>query len=357
MGEKKIFVNELAEGQELSSPFLVLSLSRALSSRGGLYLNVELADKSGRLPAKVWDEAELLTPYLAEGSVVWLRGSVSSYRGSLQLVIRQARPLEAEEIKWADFLKSSPRPLEEMEAELTQTLEAIADADFRRLAKAALSHPETADKFRLFPAAKSLHHAHLHGLMEHSLSVARLARHTAASYPRLNGSLLLAGALLHDLGKIWEFSPPPLSDYSTLGRLKGHLVLGSEFLGRLAETLPQFPPEKLLLLQHLIVSHHGEPEFGAPVRPQLLEAVALHHLDNIDAKIEAIGSFLDAGTNAEGWSEYHRLFGSHFRRTPIFQAPEAGEEPEPEKPLPAEPDDEPEAEGQDQEPGLSGRLF
>ena len=187
--------------------------------------------------------------------------------------------------------------------------------------------------FRL-PAAKSLHHAHLHGLLEHSLSVGRLAARAAEHYPRLNAGLLTAGALLHDLGKVWELSPPPRVDYSTLGRLKGHVVMGAEFIRKLAGELGDFPAAKLDLLEHLILSHHGEPEFGAPVRPQLLEAITLHHLDNLDAKLEAVGAFLDDGVDPAGWSPYHRLFGGHFRRTPDL-APGPAEEPEPEKPLPA----------------------
>ena len=358
---KTTFIKDLQTGAEGEAPFLVAGLNMGRTNRGGIYLNVELADKSGSMAAKVWDAAEALAPRLAEGSVALVRGYVDSYRGAPQFIIREARPLSAEEIHWPDYLKAAPRPAGEMKAALWILLESIDDEDYRSLTSAVLRSPDVEDKFYDMPAAKSLHHAYLHGLLEHSLSVGRLAAQAAAHYPRLNQGLLVAGGILHDLGKIWEFTPPPKVDYSTLGRLKGHLVMGAEFLGRAAEKLPGFPPEKLELLQHLLLSHHGEPEFGAPVRPQLLEAIVLHHLDNIDAKMEAVGSFLDSGTDEEGWSSYHRLFGSHYRLTPQFPAPPP-EGPEPEKPIVENGEEAPAAEGgpQDDQPGGpedEGRLF
>lgn len=355
-------MKDLEAGREVEAPFLIFSQGRGRTNRGAVYLNIELGDRSGRLPAKVWDGAEALSAVLAEGLVALIKGYVDSYRGSLQFVIRQAWPLEDEEIDWADYLKASSRPEAEMRADLWALVSSVPDADYRRFLSAALAHPEVADKFFRMPAAKSMHHAYLHGLLEHSLSVGRLAGQAASHYPRLNPSLLIAGAVLHDLGKIWEFQQPPKADYTTIGRLKGHLVMGCEFLGRLASETPGFPLKKLELLQHLILSHHGEPEFGAPVRPQILEAVVLHHLDNIDAKMEAIDSFLNNESDAEGWSAYHRLFGSFFLRTPEFE-PTDEEEPEPEKPIEAQengtggPAGEDEAAEDNEDPLSEGRLF
>ncbi len=358
---KDVFIKDLEIGRESEAPFLVSGLSRGRTNRGGVYLNLELCDRTGRMAAKVWDDAEALAGRLAEGQVALVRGYVDSYRGAAQFIIREARPLAPERVHWPDYLRAAFRSAAEMKIELWDLVESLPDADFRRLTTAVLAAPEVAEKFCTLPAAKSLHHAYLHGLLEHSLSVGRLAARVAAHYPRLNASLLTAGAVLHDLGKILEFSPPPRVDYTTLGRLKGHLVMGSEMVGRAADALPGFPAEKLELLQHLLLSHHGEPEFGAPVRPQLLEALVLHHLDNIDAKLEAIGSFLDNETDAEGWSGYHRLFNSYFRRTPEFPV-EPAEPPEPEKPVAPGPEDDPAAEAEpaaetDDAAPDDGRLF
>jgi len=360
MGDgKTFFISDIQAGQEAEGSFLVLSLSSGRTNRGGTYLNVELGDRTGRIQAKVWDGAETLAPRLAEGTAVLVRGYVDTYRGSPQFIIREAHPLEPDDIYWPDYLKTSARPAAEMKVELWSLVDGIPDADFRRLVTAALLSPEVGDKFYHMPAAKMLHHAYLHGLLEHSLSVGRLAALTAGHYPKLNASLLVSGAILHDLGKVWEFSPPPKVDYSTIGRLKGHLVLGSEFLAGIAAGLPGFPAEKLELLQHLILSHHGEPEFGAPVRPQLLEALVLHHLDNIDAKIEAIDSFIESDSDRDGWSGYHRLFGGYFRRTPELASGQA-DDPEPEKPIEAGDD---EAVPATEDPAISedsqdeGRLF
>ena len=355
---KTIFISDLQVGQETEGSFLVLSQSTGRTNRGGTYLNVELGDRTGRIQAKVWDGAEALAPRLAEGTVARVRGYVDAYRGSPQFIIREAHGLSSEEVHWPDYLKTSARPLAEMKVELWSLVEGIPDPDFRRLVSAALLSPEVGDRFYDMPAAKMMHHAYVHGLLEHSLSVGRMAVLAAGHYPKLNASLLAAGAVLHDLGKVWEFTPPPKVDYSTIGRLKGHLVMGSEFLGRVAVGLPGFPPEKLELLQHLILSHHGEPEFGAPVRPQLLEALVLHHLDNIDAKLEAVDSFIEAESDQEGWSGYHRLFGGYFRRTPEL-TPGRPDEAEPEKPL--EPGDDGSAASEEaaetEEPQDEGRLF
>jgi len=319
MTRAKKFLKDLGVGWEGEAGALVLSRTLARSNRGGAYLNLDLGDRSGRLAAKVWDNAEDLAEIMAEGSVVWFGGRLESYRGAPQLVIRKARRLEADELDWRDYLKAAARPEAEMKADLLRLAANIEDADFRRLTEAALAAPEVADKFFLMPAAKHLHHAHLHGLLEHSLSVGRLAALAAAHYGgRLNAGLLVAGGILHDLGKVWEFSPPPRVDYTTLGRLQGHAVLGARFLRTLAGTLDGFPGEKTDLLEHLILSHHGEPEFGAAVRPQLLESLVLHHLDNLDAKVEAVDAFLNEGTDGEGWSPYHRTLEGSFRRTPAL---------------------------------------
>jgi 3'-5' exoribonuclease len=313
------FLKDLAPGWEGQADGLVLSRTLARTTRGGAYLNLELGDRTRRLAAKVWDNAEDLAEILAEGAVVRIRGRLESYRGAPQLVIREARPLAASEVDWRDYLKAAARPEAEMKEDIFRLAAAIEDADFRRLTEAALTAPEVAAGFFYLPAAKSLHHAHLHGLLEHSLSVGRLAALAAGHYGgRLNAGLLVAGALLHDLGKVWEFSPPPRVDYTTRGRLQGHSVLGAWFLRTVSGSLPGFPEEKMDLLEHLLLSHHGEPEFGAPVRPRLLEALVLHHLDNLDAKVEAVEAFLDEGTDGEGWSAYHRLLGGHFLRTPAL---------------------------------------
>jgi 3'-5' exoribonuclease len=348
----KVLLKDLAPGWEGEASGLVRSPTLARNNRGGAYMSLELGDRSGRLAAKVWDRVEDLAEILAEGAVVHIRGHLESYRGTPQLVIRGARPLAAEEVDWRDYLKTAARPEAEMRDDLFGLVADIADPDYRRLAEAALAAPEVADKFFILPAAKHLHHAHLHGLLEHSLSVGRLAALAAAHYGgRLNPGLLVAGALLHDLGKVWEFSPPPRSDYTTRGRLQGHTVLGAWFLRSLAATLDGFPGEKTDLLEHLLLSHHGEPEFGAVVRPQLLEALVLHHLDNLDAKVEAVDAFLGEGTDGEGWSAYHRTLGGCFRRTPA-----GSPGPEEKRPSPAGRGAAPKASPPDDD-DRGGRLF
>lgn len=321
----KLYIADMAPEEEVEAVFLVRKCSRFLSKKDDPYLKLDLGDRSGHVDAMVWNNVDKLAPLLAEGQIARVFGYTKIYNGSLQITVHDAAA--PGDFDLGDIFPAAPRPMEEMKAELLALVETIADPDFRDLTAAALAHPDVADKFWLLPAAKSFHQAYLHGLLEHTLAVARLAQAVAANYPQLNDSLLLAGAVLHDLGKIWEFHVPPRFGYTTLGRLKGHLVMGAEFIERLGRETPDFPPEKLDALVHLILSHHGQPEFGAPVRPQLLEAMALHHVDNIDAKIAAIDATLADGCDEEGWSGYHRLLESCFRRTPDFPPPSPKTEP------------------------------
>ena len=334
--KEKIFVKDIGLGHDVDADFLLLSQSRGQTSRGSLYLNLDLADKTGHIPAKVWDATEEMAKKFIDGKVLKIRGSVDSYRGNLQLVVREAKLVEEEGVNWADFLKTAPRPLEVMKGELWALVDTVTDYDFKRLLERILRHEEVMEKFYTMPAAKSFHHAYLSGLLEHSLSVARLAQNIGEHYgPLLNKDLLLTGAILHDLGKIWEFTMPPKVDYSTMGRLLGHLVMGADFIKKMANELTGFPPDKLMLLEHLILSHHGEYALGAVRTPQILEALILHSLDNMDAKLNAVASFIDGGNlDTEGWTSYHRLLESYFLRTPDLPVAPAASELEPEKPWP-----------------------
>jgi 3'-5' exoribonuclease len=321
--EKTVFVNNLVQGQETTLELLVLKQTQAQTVKGSLYLSLELGDRTGRIQAKVWDEAYQLSPILAEGQVVLVQGLVEQYKGILQLNVKSARLLSPGDFQWPDFLKSAPRPTSEMKKELLKLVDSIPDTHFRVLVRQTLSHIRTKD-FWTIPAAKNFHHAYIGGLLEHTLSVTNLAIMVSKHYgSALNKSLLMSGAILHDVGKCWEFSTGPATDYTTEGRLLGHLSMGAAFLSEIAETIHGFPALKLQLLQHLILSHHGTASMGSPQTPKLIEALLLHHLDNLDAKLNAAFSFIetDAGKTVDGlhWTSFHRLFETFFMRTPSFE--------------------------------------
>ncbi|MDR1577836.1 MAG: HD domain-containing protein [Deltaproteobacteria bacterium] len=318
--EKRSYIENLVDGQKFCLALLVNSCRQQISKRGGSYLSLELSDRTGTISAKVWDEVERFQSLLVEGSVVEVSGQVSSYQGRLQLTIRRAIPLDWSRVDPMDFVLAARRDQRGMTKDLLAIMDSLRDPDYRRLVKAVLEHPKTRD-FWTIPAAKSFHHSYQRGLLEHSLSVAQLAVQVSAHYaPFLDADLLVAGAILHDVGKCWEFTTGLATDYTTAGRFLGHLHMGAMFLGEVARELGDFPEDKLLLAQHLLVSHHGEPNFGSPQTPKLLEAVALHQIDDLDGKLNGIGAFirqqLERRQPEQGrWTNYHHLLKEHYYAT------------------------------------------
>jgi 3'-5' exoribonuclease len=189
-------------------------------------------------------------------------------------------------------------------------IDAISSEPIKKLLTAFFYDEKTADLFRRAPAAKGFHHIYLGGLLEHTLSVVRLLDHAAKHYPQLNRDLLIAGGILHDIGKIYEFSYDGLIAYSDEGRMIGHLVMGVEMIDKKIEAIPDFPVQLALELRHIILSHHGEFEFGSPKRPKTLEALVIHFMDDLDAKVNAFESFVaaDAANADSDWTTYNRFF-------------------------------------------------
>jgi 3'-5' exoribonuclease len=320
---KESLVKDLRDGQNVSLPLLVTKLDRLTTSAGAAYLSLELSDKSGAVSAKVWNLGQGIADQLALGRVSLIGGQVDSYRSARQIKVKEARLLDPSEVDWGRYQKSARRPIEEMKEELLALVRAIGDAHYRTLTLAALSHHRTKD-FWTMTAAKSFHHAYRGGLLEHTLSVARLASCLGSHYgPILNADLLVSGAVLHDIGKCWEFTGSLAADYTTPGRLLGHISMGAGFVSDLAREIGAFPEEKLLLLQHMILSHHGEGSMGSPQTPKILEAVALHHLDNLDGKLNGILAFMEkekAGwsnpAEAMVWTGFNRLLSDFYMITP-----------------------------------------
>jgi 3'-5' exoribonuclease len=319
--EKSLFVVDLVVGRTYEIQLMVISQKRLTAKNGKPYLNLVFGDRTGRIPAKVWDAVDQLEPLLAVGQVASIRGEVSLYDGAPQLTVRSVGPLNQSSIILDDFAPAAKRDLEELTQEFTSLVDQIKDPDYRRLVVAVFKSPKVGDFWRS-PAAKSFHHSYVRGLLEHTVTVGHLAAFVAKLYaPCLCGDLLLAGALLHDVGKCWEFSQGLATDYTTAGRFLGHLQMGAMFLGEVAADLGDFPEDKLLLLRHLLVSHHGEPAFGSPQKPKILEAIALHQLDDLDGKLNGVGDFIreDLSKRQLGpgnWTAYHKLLGDYFYALP-----------------------------------------
>lgn len=311
---KKVFIDQLKAGDSVDDIFVLAEKSMARKRNGDNYLNLTLADRTGQIKAVVWDRVETIAGSAQSGDFVRLVGSVTQYRGMLQLVVKELQPCDAQSVNAADFLPATKRDVEQMFARLTELTDAMSDADLKQLFALLWADGELVQQFKKAPAAKMMHHAYIGGLLEHTLSMTLLADLLAGHYEGVNRDLLIAGTILHDLGKIREFEYATRIDYTDEGRLVSHIVIAVEMLQHKLDQLENFPPEKAALLKHMIISHHGAREFGSPEPPKTIEAVLLHFIDEIDAKVNGIRQFMAAEDPAASWTSYHRLLERHFYR-------------------------------------------
>ena len=280
-------IARMARGIDIEGFYLLKSAFPKVTVSGKPFLTAVLADESGTIEAKVWDYSGPIGERDA-GKVIKVRGSVSDYRGALQVTVDKLRlAAEDDHVDVSRLVRVAPIDRAGAYADITRLISTLEDADYRAVCEEMLRRHE--DAFRTIPAAKSVHHSFLSGLLMHTYNMLRLADFLAAQYAdTVNRSLLLAGTLLHDFGKEREFTFSDLglvTDYSTKGQLLGHLVMGAQETAEVAEMLG-IPEEKSVLLQHLLLSHHGEPEFGAAMLPQCAEAELLSLIDQIDSRME-----------------------------------------------------------------------
>lgn len=285
MSEAKIALAELKEGQSIDSPLMIVQKEIRQSKHGMPYLHLILRDASGTITAFMWDNFQELAPGLHVGEVMNVRGRVQKYRNSLQIIVHKLESLPPDAHVSQDFMPASDVSVDQMFTELMEMVDTVNDPHVKALIRMILSDVSIEQAFKQAPAAKVLHHSYIGGLLEHSLSLARLADLVCRHYARLDRDLLLSGTILHDVGKIEELSNEAWLDYSRKGRLIGHITLGVLIVEKYAREIEGFPEEKKEKLQHMILSHHGEYEFGSPRRPKLREALVLHFLDNMDSHL------------------------------------------------------------------------
>ncbi len=303
-------IKDIQDGQAVRGIFLVRQMSRAETRAGKPYLSLTLMDRTGELAGRVWDNADALAAHCPAGAFVQVTAQAQAYKDILQLKINNLQKVEATEVDPAEFLPATPADIPALKKELRKFIKSIENAHLQSLLQALFKNGDFFDKFCRAPAAKNMHHAYLGGLLEHTMAVARLADQTCGLYPELDRSLLLSGALLHDIGKVEEFSFEVFPfDYSDQGRLVGHFVIGVEMIHDVLKTLQGFPPDLADRLKHLILSHHGRHEFGSPVLPMTSEAFVLNLLDDLDAKMNFLNRLNEqAGKAGYQWSEYQRMF-------------------------------------------------
>ncbi len=305
---KTIQIKEITDGQSIQDLFLVREMSRGETKAGKPYLSLVLMDASGEISGRVWENAEQLMGECPTGAVVSVIGQAQAYKGILQLRIDHLSRIAESEVDLAQFVPSVQGNVGLMAKELLKLAGSVENPFLKELLLALFGERRLMQSFKKAPAAKAMHHAYVGGLLEHTLGVARLADSISSLYPSLDRSLLMAGALLHDIGKLKEFSFDSFPfEYSDRGRLVGHMVLGIEMIQEKINGISGFPEDLGDRLKHLILSHHGRYEFGSPSLPMMQEAFALNFLDDLDAKINYLDR-LSGQVKGEGyqWTEFQR---------------------------------------------------
>lgn len=313
---KKLFVDQIKDRDEVETVFLLRSLNLAVAKNGKPYLILKLIDRTGEVEGRVWDNADALAQTCAKDDFVFLRGRASVYMGKLQVVVKEMKVLDDESVVLADFLPVSRFGRAELEARLRQKIARITSGHFRTLMQSFLERPGFLDAYCTAPAAKSIHHVYLGGLLEHSLAVADLAEDVCQRYDDINKDLLIVGALLHDIGKTRELQYRRSFEYTDVGKLLGHIMLGVQMVDEQVASIADFPESDAIHLQHLMLSHHGQYEFGSPKRPKTLEAVILSYVDDLDSKINGVRThFAKESHNESSWTGYHRLYDQYFYKS------------------------------------------
>ncbi|MCL2761341.1 MAG: HD domain-containing protein [Desulfuromonadales bacterium] len=310
---EKISINNIKDRDHINGVFLVKEKITAMAKNGKPYLTIRLMDKTGEVDAKVWDDADYVSTLFNKNDFLDIEAKASVYLGKMQLIISDLKRVDESEVVLSDFLPETSGNIGEMKQELKILLESIENVWLKRLLDSFFSDKEFMERYSTAPAAKGMHHVYLGGLLEHSLSVARLVDAIVPLYAGLDRDLIVTGALLHDLGKIKEMTYTRSFDYTDEGKLIGHITIGLEMISRKIADIQDFPPELSMLLRHMIISHHGQYEYGSPKRPKTVEATILSYLDDLDSKINGIRSHIKKGGDMQGhWTPYHRLYDRYF---------------------------------------------
>jgi 3'-5' exoribonuclease len=309
----KTYINEIKDNDQVDSLFLVKEKSSGITKTGNAYLKLKLVDHSGEIEGRIWTSVETFADSFEKDDFVHIMGKAVSFQEHLQLNITQIERIGEEEILFSDFFPMAEKDIDEMFHSLIEISQQIKNPHLSQLLQLFWEDESFIKRFKMAPASKWLHHNYLGGLLEHTFSLVQLVLKNVSHYIGLNLDLLLTASILHDLGKVDELSYHRSFDYSDEGRLLGHIILGLERVEDKIRQLPDFPKDLSTLLKHLLLSHHGQYIWGSPKRPMTLEAVMLHYLDDMDAKMNGIQQFIKKQVpDGSRWSAYHRVFEQYF---------------------------------------------
>jgi 3'-5' exoribonuclease len=324
---KTLFIKDLSADQSITGFFLVHEKEIRNTNTGKPYLRMELGDRSGKVEARMWDQFEVLAKDVSRDDFVKVQARVEIYRGKPQLALLQFRQAKPEEIELGDFLPHTPQDVTAMYQQLFTTAERMRNPWLKQLVTNILADPEIAARYKRAPAAKVMHHAYLGGLLEHVVGLCGLAQVLATHYPELDVDLLLTAAMLHDVGKLKELCYERSIGYTTEGQLLGHIVMELETVTKAMAAIEGFPEKLKTVVNHILISHHGEYEFGSPKLPMIREALAFHYMDDLDSKMAAVRAAMETESGEEQWSTFSGALGRKFLRLDRYlkAAPAAAE--------------------------------
>ncbi len=309
------YINELREGQSVIEHYLCKSRQSLKSRAGKTYLSLKLQDKTGMVDAKVWEMTNDIKAF-EENEFIKIDATVVTYQNDIQLNVKRIRRSLEGEYDPADYIPCTEKNIEEMYQKLMSYIKTIQNPYIKKLLEEIFYHNDTVSKhLKTHSAAKSIHHSYMGGLLEHTLSVTEICDFVAPRYQFVNRDILIASAMLHDIGKIIELSEFPENDYTDEGQLLGHLMIGSELIKETASHIECFPKQIENLLKHCMISHHGEYEYGSPKLPKTIEAFILHSADNLDAKTKVIEEMIQNNTNQGSWVGYQKMLQRNIRKS------------------------------------------
>jgi 3'-5' exoribonuclease len=305
----------MSDGQAFEQAFQASDKQLRVNRQGGKYILMKLSDRSGTIAGMMWNADEKMFESFDRGDYVFCKGRTQIHNGNLQVIVSSVERMDPSEIELSEFERFDARAADQLEARLRELLAGIRNIHLRVLGETYLADDALIGRLKSAAAAVSNHHAYPGGLLRHTIDLMEMCLLIGPRYPQMDTELLMFGAFLHDLGKIEELSSGGEVSYTDRGQMLGHIVIGIQMLGEKIDALKAdskdgFPAELKLHLEHLIVSHHGQLEYGSPKLPVTLEAVALHHIDNLDAKITSYTSVIESDVAADGnWTNYNPSIG------------------------------------------------
>ena len=309
------YINEIREGENVVEHFLCKSKQTLKSRAGKSYLSLKLQDKTGTVDAKVWELNNDIKAF-EENEFIKIDGTAIVYQNDIQLNVKRIRRSLEGEYDPMDYIPSTEKNIEEMTKELLGYINTIKNTFIKKLLEEIfINNSVISKKLKYHSAAKNIHHGYMGGLVEHTLSVTQICDFMAPRYKYVDRDILIATAMLHDIGKIYELSDFPENDYTDDGQLLGHIIIGTELITESARKIQDFPKKLESLLKHSILSHHGEYEYGSPQLPKTIEAFILHCADNMDAKVKVIEEMIDTDNTAGSWVGYQKMLQRNIRKS------------------------------------------